>query len=222
MTALWNRLVTGDGIRKTRFHNYKGEPLDVMGLMYLPHSIVTAAATRFFGYRLPVPWLGWRGIKAIDEVLSGIKNAKVLEYGSGMSSLWLSRRCGQLVSVEHDGDWHSLLAPKFTAKGMEHVEYRRHDKANYPKVSTHPAHSFDFILIDGIQRDECAVEALKKIKPGGYLYLDNSDVTWNDYAGAEKILLAAANKPGGTIRYFNDFFPGAVAISQGLLVRVPA
>ncbi len=220
MTALWNRLVTGDGIRKTRFHNYKGEPLDLGGLLYLPHSILTAAATRFFGYRFAVPWLGWRGIKAIDEVLAGMKSPSVLEYGSGMSSQWLACRCAKLVSVEHDDEWYRIVAPKFAAKGMEHVTYLQHDKDNYAPLTGHSDRSFDFALIDGIHRDECATEALKKVKPGGYVYLDNSDVTWNDYAGAEKILLAAA-KNGGSVRYFNDFFPGAIAISQGLLVQLP-
>ena len=43
-----------------------------------------------------------------------------------------------------------------------------------------PEDSFDFVLIDGRARVECAYNALSRVRPGGFLLLDNSE--WEKYA----------------------------------------
>jgi len=42
-------------------------------------------------------------------------------------------------------------------------------------IYVHPDHTFDLVLVDGRVRTECIQYALPKIKPGGYLMLDNSN-----------------------------------------------
>ena len=215
---LWVRIVSGDGIRKTRLHNYKGEMVSLAGLWYLPHSLVTAAFRSWLVTRFAVPWIGWRAIKTISRLLRPEMN--VLEFGSGMSSVWLARRCRQLVSIEHDATWFSRMSERFRRAGIGNVSYLRRGEGNYVQLDGFPVGHFDFVLVDGIQRDRAVAAALPKVRSGGYLYLDNSDVTWNDYARAEKLLLEAA-RHGGRYWYFTDFFPGNVAVSQGLLVQLP-
>jgi hypothetical protein len=38
-----------------------------------------------------------------------------------------------------------------------------------------PDKTVDLILVDGLHRDECAVRAVGKLRPGGLLVLDNAD-----------------------------------------------
>jgi DNA-directed RNA polymerase subunit H (RpoH/RPB5) len=42
-------------------------------------------------------------------------------------------------------------------------------------IDVHPDHTFDLVLVDGRVRTECIQHALPKIKPAGYLMLDNSN-----------------------------------------------
>jgi hypothetical protein len=42
-------------------------------------------------------------------------------------------------------------------------------------IDVHPDHTFDLILVDGRVRIECMQHAIPKIRPGGYLMLDNSN-----------------------------------------------
>jgi predicted O-methyltransferase YrrM len=42
-------------------------------------------------------------------------------------------------------------------------------------IDVHPDHTFDLVLVDGRVRTECMQQALSKIKPAGYLMLDNSN-----------------------------------------------
>ncbi len=46
-------------------------------------------------------------------------------------------------------------------------------------ILDYPEESFDFVLIDGRARVECALNAFSRIKPGGALILDNSE--WEKY-----------------------------------------
>ena len=55
----------------------------------------------------PVPWLSMPALAFLEERMpSGLS---VLEYGSGNSTLWWSRRAARVVSVEHDAAFHSRL-----------------------------------------------------------------------------------------------------------------
>jgi len=42
-------------------------------------------------------------------------------------------------------------------------------------IDVHPDHTFDLVLVDGRMRTECMQHAIHKIRPGGYLMLDNSN-----------------------------------------------
>jgi len=83
--------------------------------------------------------------------------------------------------------------------------------------------SFDFVLIDGWDRHGCVLNALAKLRPGGCIYLDNSDKDMTrpdgDLRRAEQALLAAVDERGGTARYFVDFSPTNFFVEQGLLAK---
>ncbi len=209
------RLVTGDGLRKSRLHTCNGERIDLAGLRYLPRALLTTLAYKAFGYRQEVPWLGFRAVRHLGSLIQ--RDWRVLEFGSGMSSLWFAERCGYLLSVESDAGWFEAMRPRLAAKA--NVEYRLlRDREAYCGVECEDG-SFDLVLVDGLWRDEAAETALRKVRPGGYVYLDNSDTPWEEYRAARRRLLEAAGGETGRVRFFRDFCPFQVSVSEGLLVR---
>jgi len=217
--GLTSRLMTGDGMRRSRLHNYKGQCIDMAGLYYLPHAILTAVLKKLFGYRPEVPWLGYRAIRCLGSLIQ--HDWKVLEFGSGMSSLWLARRCRLLVSKEHDEAWYKKMSARFAASGITNIEYYLSNQEQYSSLLNHEDHSFDLVLVDGIRRDDAAETAISKVKAGGFIYLDNSDVSWNEYRIAEEKLLSAAGSPS-KVKYINDFSPTQIGVNEGLLIQTPA
>ena len=77
------RLIKGDGIRKSRLHNYNGQFLDAAGFLYLPQSIYTTVSLKLTNRRPELPWLGFRAIKHLGKIITD--EWKVLEFVSGMS-----------------------------------------------------------------------------------------------------------------------------------------
>ncbi len=219
---LLNKIWTGGRGRRSRFHDERGNRIDFRGLLYLPHCVFTTLLRVLFGYRPRIPWLGYRAVRKLDKLLDG--NMRTAEFGSGMSTLWLARRCSFVVSIESDESWYRRVLSYLAESGIENVDYRKRDRVGYADMTDFDDGHFDFILIDGIQRAECARSAVRKVRHGGYIYLDNSDKHAHNPSGdtriAERILLQAARERGGSVEYFVDFLPTCFVVNQGLLVRV--
>lgn len=216
LKSLWTRLVTGDGLRKTRFHTYSGACVNWPGLRYLPSSIWSVVLLKVFGYRQQVPWLGYRAARMLDELIRS--DWHVLESGSGMSSLFFAGRCGRLVSIESDADWFQRMRAVFTSRAITNVDYRLLSGEEYACLNGVPDQSFDLVVVDGLMRDRVSMAALTKVKPNGYVLLDNSDVPYPEFRSARETLLAVAEP--SDVWFFNDFCPFQVQVNESLLVRV--
>lgn len=90
----------------------------------------------------------------------------VLEFGSGESTIEISKKCKKIVSIEHQKEWYDFLINKIPSNcslilkepNLEYVEGKTdgsieefYDYVNSP-VSLGP---FDIILIDGRARVSC-------------------------------------------------------------------
>lgn len=119
------------------------------------------------------PWLRREMIRILESWLK--PDDRGFEWGSGRSTIWFAQRIGNLVSVEHSFDWHRRVSAELKAKGLSNVEYHFcQGGAEYCKVaSKYPSESFDFCLIDGVARDECALAAISLVKPGGIVVVDD-------------------------------------------------
>lgn len=108
-----------------------------------------------------------------------------VEFGSGRSTLWFTRRVRFLTSVEHDKEWYDRVQAQLRAGDIDNVDYRliaqdedeeRGNDSPYVKVADDFADaSLDFVLIDGIYRDACANAFLRCLKPGAILIIDNAN-----------------------------------------------
>jgi predicted O-methyltransferase YrrM len=114
---------------------------------------------------------------------------QALEWGSGRSTLWWARHVQHLVSVEQDEGWHAIISSRLREQGIANVDYRfipvdaslpcddRQIFSTLPPyvkvVDDHADDSLDLVVVDGHYRQACIRAVLSKIKPGGYLLVDN-------------------------------------------------
>jgi hypothetical protein len=213
-TTLLQRIITGDGMRRSRFHTQAGEFVDLRGLQYLPHCLWSVVLLKL-GHRQEIPWLGFRVLRRLDGLIR--PDWKVFESGSGMSSLFFASRCAQLVSVESEKDWYELLRIEFAKRRISNIDYRHRVGDEYARLDDFPDGTFDFALVDGTQRDRVARTAVQKVRPGGWLMMDNSDVPWADHASARAHLVAAAEP--GSAEVYRDLCPFGVQACESILVR---
>ena len=149
---------------------------------WTPNYVLARAGEIAYRRRYPdLPWL----TQFANEFLGGYMRPSDigLEFGSGRSTLWFAARVSQLVSVEHDKDWHCKVSASLGKKKLGNVDYRylAGDLADAPAMEcairaitdSFKAEHFDFVLVDGVYRDICAKEALRLIRPGGMLIIDN-------------------------------------------------
>jgi predicted O-methyltransferase YrrM len=125
------------------------------------------------------PWLTEQAIEFIENLCRANSNLKILEFGSGGSTIWFAQRTNNLVSIEHNPKWYNLvsqvlenLSPKqnslITRKLLNPPAY-------YQICAEFPDNYFDLILIDAIERVNCATQAVRILKLGGVLMLDNCE-----------------------------------------------
>ncbi|MDD5109522.1 MAG: hypothetical protein PHC29_08525 [Candidatus Omnitrophica bacterium] len=118
-----------------------------------------------------VPWLSYEAIDWLNGYLN--KNMKIFEFGGGGSTLWFSQRVGEVIAVEHDLDWHKYISGLIGDNPF--CKYLLKSPEEYCEViDEYPDNYFDIVFIDGDQRKECVQHALLKIKPQGYLMIDDS------------------------------------------------
>ena len=214
-----NRLFRGSERRKTRFHDERGNLIDLKGVVYAPRALAGTVVRKLFDVRPVRPWISYRAVKFLDEKITPAW--RVIEFGSGMSTLWFARRCGFLHSIEINDRWYQLLSRRL--EGAKHVRYELRSLDQYCDVSDYADASVDLAFVDGAWRSRCVENVLSKIRPGGFLYLDNTDLEGDqpdgDIPRAEALALSACKARGGTYRYFVDFRPGRFEVTQGLLVQ---
>jgi predicted O-methyltransferase YrrM len=204
-----------DGVRKSRFHTYKGKAADPDAWMFLPQSLISTIYYKL-GRNVRTPWLGYRVQKRLSSLIQ--PHWKILEFGSGASTVWFARQCALVVSTESDSRWHAEVSKRLHSSGLDNVIYRLRGTEDYCDMHEYDDGYFDLALVDGAlnTRDRCAETAIRKVGKGGYILFDNSDVQDPEYRKAEQILLQTP----GTKEYFNDFYPNAVQVCESLLIQV--
>lgn len=218
---LFDRAVSAP-FRKSRFHDEKGNLVDVGGLVYAPAALASAVLRVAFGRRPPRPLISYRAAKHLDRLLR--KDWRGVEFGSGYSTPWLAKRLGFLLSIEDDPNWHRRVAGLLAGIAPDTVRHELRTAETYFDLAEFPSAFFDFALVDGTCRADCIAAVVPKIRPGGWLYLDNSDKDMTrpdgDLRRAEALLLEHVRQRGGETSYFTDFAPTNFFVEQGLLARL--
>ena len=153
---------------------------------------------------LEIPWLTIIAKNYMQGYLRRMdKNqVKVFEYGSGGSTLFFLKYSSQVISVEHDEEWHIQVTSVILKNNLTNLvsllikpEYSMSNETldisnptyysssitnslfkNYVSaIDKYDDESFDIVLVDGRSRPSCLLHSLKKVKKGGLLVLDNAE-----------------------------------------------
>jgi SAM-dependent methyltransferase len=162
------------GERAGRFHTVRGR-MGVSGWVHYP-----AAWWRARGGKTPErPWIvpaavGWLRRRMRSDW-------SVLELGSGRSTVWLARRSGSVISLEDNEYWYPRTKERLGAAEVSNVDLRLRAVEDFPReVASLPEESFELVVVDFLEaptvtRIDALKPAMKKVRPGGFLLLDDSD-----------------------------------------------
>lgn len=127
----------------------------------------------------PVPWWTYAATDWLDKILG--PRHRVLEFGSGNSTMWLSERVGDLQSVEHDESWanklRAVLPPNVVLTLSPTAANDSDGSADDPYLAPMRTAegSFDLVVVDGMARNDCVAAAIPVLSPSGLLLLDDAD-----------------------------------------------
>lgn len=123
----------------------------------------------------PMPWLSISAIRFLDSL--DLSAARMLEFGSGASTMWFAKRVDQLVSVEHDPRW----AARVTRRANTELLVREAPDDPYYFDSSEPylrdavaLGPYDIVLIDGVGRVTCAQHVQEVAADGALVILDDT------------------------------------------------
>nr|WP_205692820.1 class I SAM-dependent methyltransferase [Cellulomonas sp. IC4_254] len=146
--------------------------------------------------RLDVPWWTYGAAARVAAHLDALGGrARVFEYGSGASSVWLARRAARVTSVEHHPGFAALVrdlardagvadrlellevAPERSTapvvpsgrRGEAGLDYGR-----YVRAIDAVDGDLDLVVVDGRARGACLAAAARRLAPGGLVLLDDS------------------------------------------------
>lgn len=142
---------------------------------------------------LDVPWWTYNAIDEVEQFLADRENARVLEYGSGASTVWLSKRVSSVISIEHHKHWYSIITEKTRnmanvtvvlkeapplQKGMKALSqksgFSEVDFTDYVNAVNENPGPYDMIVIDGRARVACLQVAIQHLAKNGMIVFDNS------------------------------------------------
>lgn len=103
-------------------------------------------------------------------------DSAVFEFGAGGSTLWLAGRVGRLVSTEHQVSWYEEITRCLEEHGL-HADLRLLAEGDCAgAILEFPDGFFDVVFVDCLDRirNDCIANALDKVRPGGWLVVDDS------------------------------------------------
>jgi len=88
----------------------------------------------------PSPWMADSAVRFLKKITH--KNAVIFEYGSGSSSLFFAQRAANVISVEHNPEWHASVCKEIQSRGLTNVsvhlqtaEERKPGSSENPDIS---------------------------------------------------------------------------------------
>lgn len=111
-----------------------------------------------------IPFLAPSVISHLESLIED--GWRILEHGSGGSTLWFSTRCREVIAIENNEEWRNALLER-KAPNVRVVPFLPPD-----------FYGFDLMLIDGDPLEDRAAylkNAYDLVKPGGYVVLDNAN-----------------------------------------------
>jgi predicted O-methyltransferase YrrM len=186
------RASVATGLMRRLDHGYHAKPQGVLAhwrTLYAIHDVDDLV-------QLDIPWWTYGAIDAVQEHLQSLEGrARVFEFGSGASTVWLGRRSAEVHSVEHDESFAQIMRrvlveadvtdtvnlievpPAHSAHPQTRSGRRGEDEldfSGYVNALEQVGGEFDVICVDGRARVACALAAVEHLAPDGVLVWDDS------------------------------------------------
>lgn len=171
----WVKLLKGNPINKTRFHNSRGQ---ILPWREVP-SAIASVGHRILGRYREGPWMTPAAVRRLDELLD--RDMTLLELGSGVSTSWYARKTGLVVSLEPNAMWADKVRneissfPNCELRGTDiETELRRQGEG------------FDVVIVDFDSDNQFTRDEAVRLVAGvarRILVLDDSDRP--EYAAAD-------------------------------------
>jgi hypothetical protein len=120
----------------------------------------------------PIPWVTYSFIDFIEPRLNS--QLTMLEYGSGYSTLFYSKKLKHVHAVEHDEPWFKEMSGQMPPNvSLSHIALDTNDK--YASFARNTALKFDIIIVDGRDRVNCIKQSIDSLSSAGVMVLDDSE-----------------------------------------------
>jgi len=120
------------------------------------------------------PYIAEEAIAFLVEFLKPYPSKRVLEFGAGSSTIFFSRYAKTIYSIESNKEYALRVCDNLETLGLPRL-VTVYAPPYYKFCMTLDNNSIDLVLIDGLDRVECARHSISLIKRNGYIMLDNSD-----------------------------------------------
>ncbi|MCP3979806.1 MAG: class I SAM-dependent methyltransferase [bacterium] len=206
------KLVRADADRRSRFHTANGHlclsPLD------MTFALASTVLRHTTGRLLPIPWIALPAYRHLRPLARG---ATVFEYSSGMSTIWYAHRATRVHAVESNRDWYEKISERVASFPHVQLTHREDEESYVTSIDDTGCEAFDIISIDGSYRFQCFEYALKYLKPGGLMLIDNTDTMNNQRIVDELEVHFTPDR----IRRFSGFAPGIFHPIETTICRAP-
>jgi predicted O-methyltransferase YrrM len=119
---------------------------------------------------IALPWLAPQVIEKLESIVT--YKSRVIEHGSGGSTLWLAERAMSVISFESNDKWRDKINQALENHAVAMVT------SDITEIHTEGTEKFDLLLIDGepvTNRRLWIRKAIELVKPGGWVVLDNAN-----------------------------------------------
>jgi predicted O-methyltransferase YrrM len=139
------------------------------------------------------PWMKYREIRVMEDLLAGLRPKRALEWGAGYGTSHFSRLLvpgapgGAWIAIEHDPAWATRIREGAPSNVEVHTVPAEREPwlpengdgayADFRSYVEYPDRfePFDFILIDGRAREACLRKARELLAPGGVVVLHDAN-----------------------------------------------
>ena len=173
------------GQRAGRFQTARG-PMPISGWIHYPAAWWRARR----GLTPDRPWIVPAAIGWLHRRIR--RDWSILELGAGRSTAWFALRAGRVLSFEDNEFWFEATREQLSQTGLLNVDLRFRPVEDFPReVAALPDAGFNLVVVDFLEaatvtRIDCLQPAMRKVRRGGWVLLDDSDRP--GYGGAYELL----------------------------------
>ncbi|MDZ7897009.1 MAG: FkbM family methyltransferase [Arcicella sp.] len=119
----------------------------------------------------PIPWWTYPMVDFLKERLNA--SIIIFEYGCGGSTKWLANKVGHITSLEDHKEWMEFV--KSDMPNNTTLIYQPIDELeSYSKAIQRDNTKYNFIIVDGKERNQCVTHCLGNLSEDGIILLDDS------------------------------------------------